>query len=38
MTLDTNILIAYLDGEQMVVDFILEQKPRLEKNKGSNLY
>lgn len=26
MTLDTNILIAYLDGEQFVVDFILEQK------------
>jgi predicted nucleic acid-binding protein len=26
MTLDTNILIAYLDGEQAVVDFILEQK------------
>lgn len=26
MTLDTNILIAYLDGERAVVDFILEQK------------
>lgn len=26
MTLDTNILIAYLDGEQAVVDFILAQK------------
>jgi|SRR3989338_8890112 len=26
MTLDTNILIAFLDGEQVVVDFILEQK------------
>lgn len=26
MTLDTNILIAYLDGEQTVIDFVLEQK------------
>ncbi|MBI4136295.1 MAG: PIN domain-containing protein [Candidatus Vogelbacteria bacterium] len=26
MTLDTNILIAYLNGESKVVDFILEQK------------
>ncbi|MEI7719640.1 MAG: PIN domain-containing protein [bacterium] len=26
MTLDTNILIAYLNGEQAVVDFVLEQK------------
>lgn len=26
MTLDTNILIAYLDGEKAVVDFVLEQK------------
>ena len=26
MTLDTNILIAYLNGERAVVDFVLEQK------------
>ena len=26
MTLDTNILIAYLSGEREVVDFVLEQR------------